>query len=344
MLLYERQIARQLAFVQRNFRDMTRSNGETRLNFSCPICGDSKKDEYAARAWFNEKEGSVWYGCYNCGWNKPLSVYLKMFVPDEYRNYIKEKFKNTDRPKRVTTLAVKEEKQIKAVHEIPYSVQCSTLPENHPIVKYMLKRCIPRHRHDLFYFTQEWRKLANYVCDETYTKENASIKENRLVIPIYNKDMSIACVQGRALSDDGIRYMTIKADQEASKVYGMERVAGKGDVFIFEGPIDSTFVKNGIAIVGGTMALEEAPYPGRRVWVLDNENRAYHTLKRIENLIAAGERVVLFDKIPWKSKDINDFISKENATEQQIQDYLESNIIKGLSAKHRFAQYSKFKK
>ena len=339
MLLYERQLARQIAFTQRNFRDMTRSNGETRLNFSCPICGDSKSNEYAARAWFNEKEGSVWYGCYNCGWNKPLTFYLSMYMPLEYRAYIKEKFKNDDKPKPVYVQPKKS--IIRAIASVPDSVRCDKLEDTHPIVKYMLNRCIPRERHKLFYFTSEWKKLANFVCPETYKYEE---KEYRLVIPIYNEDMSIACVQGRALSDEGIRYMTIKADPEASKVYGIERVDKTGNVYIFEGPIDSTFVKNSIAIVGGTMALCDAPFPDRRVWVLDNESRAQHTLKRISNLIDAGERVVLFDKIPWKSKDINDFIAKENATEEEIRDYLESNVIKGLSAKHRFAQYSKFKK
>jgi hypothetical protein len=121
----------------------------------------------------------------------------------------------------------------------------------------------------------------------------------------------------------------------------MERVDGSKTVWIHEGPIDSVFIPNSLAIVGGSMTLHDTPFPETRVWVLDNEPRSKDTLKRIQNLIDAGEKVVLWDRIRYRSKDINDMIKKEGATAAEIEQYLKDNVVSGLMASHRFSNWSK---
>ena len=58
-------------------------------------------------------------------------------------------------------------------------------------------------------------------------------------------------------------------------------------------------------------------------------------------LVDAGERVMFWDKSPWKSKDVNDMIRKEGATPEQIMEYMKNNIAQGLMAKMRLSKYAK---
>ncbi|MFP9035360.1 hypothetical protein, partial [Enterococcus faecalis] len=101
------------------------------------------------------------------------------------------------------------------------------------------------------------------------------------------------------------------------------------------------FIENGIAITGGQLDLEVVPFKDRRVWVLDNEPRHPDTIKRMTKLVDAGERVMFWDKSPWKSKDVNDMIRKEGATPEQIMEYMKNNIAQGLMAKMRLSKYAK---
>ncbi|MFP9048336.1 hypothetical protein, partial [Enterococcus faecalis] len=199
-------------------------------------------------------------------------------------------------------------------------------------------RCIPKDKWKYLWFTTEWPKLVNSIAPGTYKKE---ISEPRLVIPIYNANGKAESFQGRALKKDAPqKYITIKAYPEATKIYGVERVKD-GDVYVLEGPIDSLFIENGIAITGGQLDLEVVPFKDRRVWVLDNEPRHPDTIKRMTKLVDAGERVMFWDKSPWKSKDVNDMIRKEGATPEQIMEYMKNNIAQGLMAKMRLSKYAK---
>lgn len=346
-LYIERDLARQIASLQpMGFKDHSR-NGQIKLNFRCHVCGDSASDPYKWRAWFYEAHGKVWFGCFNqCG-SRPFVSYLKNFDDYNYREFIKAKYRDKDTQKRIETIP--ETKPVKRIatpteaHDgfpkLPYCVRISELKEDHPARRYVAKRQIPEYAYDLLYVTPEWKKLSNALKPGTY--ENERGREWRLVIPVIDVDGSVPIVQGRALSasvEQNMRYLTVKRDDDALKVYGMERIKD-GTVWFHEGPIDSLFIPNSLAIIGGSMALDMAPYPERRVWVLDNEPRSKTTCERIESLINAGEKIVLWDRAPWSSKDINDMITKENAKISDIHRYLCDNIVSGLKAKLRFANW-----
>ena len=205
----------------------------------------------------------------------------------------------------------------------------------------MQNRMIPVDKMNLFWFTMEWKQLANKIHEGTYTYIE---QEPRIVIPIFDKNNDVTAMQGRALrSDAKLLYMTVKVDDDSNKIFGLERVDATKDVFFLEGPIDSVFIDNGLAIVGGNMTLTDAPFNGKRVWVLDNEPRSVDTCKRIKRYIDAGEKVVLWDNCRWTSKDVNDMILKEGATIEEVNQYLRRNIIQGLQATARFNRWVKCK-
>ena len=334
IIYIERQFATQMAYRMSMTTDHSRGV-EIKYNFRCPICGDSASDKYKTRGWFYESDGHVRFGCFNCNRNMVFSSYLYEYEREVYREFAKEKFSQSNDgyvdvvPKKVDVV----EKKIESNLVLPYSTCLTDLDQNHPVIKWMNNRKIPKDKHYLFFFTDNWKKLANSVKPETYRYDDQ--KEFRLVIPIYNKDMSYSSLQGRALSSNvekSQRYLTIKVDDHASKVYGVERVDPNKDVYMLEGPIDSVFIPNACAIVGGTMSLDDAPFEGKRIWVLDNEPRSIDTINRLEKMISYGERVVVWDDCPFESKDINDMIKDENATVEEIMDFIKSHTYSGLAA------------
>lgn len=343
LLYYERQIAREIAFTLPMFSDHSRGFN-IKFNFRCHICGDSKKDQYAARGWFFEYNNHVWYGCFNCSKRFPMIAYLKNFHDSRYIEYIKEKYRDTDQQKKpeIIQKPIVNDDIIIPELKLEYCTRLDFLNENHPCIKWVNNRCIPEYNYDRFYFTNEWRKLSNIIKPETYSNDQS---EYRLVIPICNRDGSVSCIQGRALGnvEKSQRYLTVKPNEHANKIFGLERNDPNKTTYFLEGPIDSTFIDNSLAIVGGTMSLDVAPCPKTRVWVLDNEPRSPDTVNRLEKLIDAGEKVVVWVDCPWYSKDINDFIQKEGATIEQIVKYLEEHTVSGLNAKFLLTQWRKVK-
>lgn len=338
MLYYEQQVAREISMMLPMFRDHSR-NGIPKYNFRCPICGDSQKDQYKARGWFYESNGHMRFKCFNCARALSMYDYLKLYDEPRYRDYLRERYKDDKPvPKRAPTTSNEPSKPIESVIELPYCERLDKLPSDHPVVKYIAKRCLPVDAYKLFYFTREWRKLTNELKPGTYSVDDP---EPRLVIPLFNPDNTISIIQGRALSDvdKSQRYLTVKKDDNALKVFGLERVDPTKTVYFHEGPIDSVFIPNSLAIVGGSMALSSTPFKDKRVWVLDNEPRSKETVNRIESLINANERVVLWDECKWTMKDINDMIVKEGATVEQIHEYINNNIVRGLTAKRRLADW-----
>lgn len=326
--------------VERNYKKLnTRS---FTLVCSCPICGDSKKDKFQARFRCYIYKDNLRVGCFNCGYNQSIGVFLERYRPDSYREWLLERrkeqnstnftMKPIEKPKQETHIYVR---------ELPFSDRLDTLPENHPIIQYVSKRCIPKDKYHLLYFTREWQKLANHVKAETFKNPQT---EPRLVIPIFTADNKIESIQGRALRKDygKTKYMTIKTHENASKVYGLDRANPSKPVYFLEGPIDSLFIDNGCAITGGSMSLEEVPFPDQRVFSLDVEPRSKETMNRLKKFIDAGENVVMWDRSPWHSKDINAMIMDESATSNQIMEYMKNNTVNGLMAKMRFNNWVKY--
>lgn len=334
--IFEKNIAQE---ISRTFeRQKIISLNPIKINFRCPYCGDSATNSSKTRGWFYEYENHLRYGCFNCNYNLPIGTYLKENYPEYYRSWVRDKRGVTDTEQQKEADLEKKLFSIdrKKIKELEYCERIDLLSENHPARKYLVNRKIPQENLHLFYFTKEWKKLANWFGEtETYNKVDP---EPRIVIPFWDND-GIEVIQGRAVRDiDEIRYITVKRNEESLKIFGRERVK-QGDVFIFEGPIDSTFINNAIAIAGGQLDPSVVPYKNRRVWVLDNENRSTDTMNRYQKLIDEGERIVIWDKCLWKSKDVNDMIIEEGATPESMLDYLKNNIVSGLRAENRFSRW-----
>ena len=71
------------------------------------------------------------------------------------------------------------------------------------------------------------------------------------MIPFRNEEGEIFAYQGRHLGKSSQVYH-IKLDEDVDKIYGLDRADKDKQIYVVEGPIDSMFLDNCIAVAGQT--------------------------------------------------------------------------------------------
>ena len=105
--------------------------------------------------------------------------------------------------------------------------------------------------------------------------------------------------------------------------------------YITEGPLDSLFIPNAIAMCGSDVHLGDWGI-SNRVWVYDNEPRNPQIVDRIRRTIDSGDPVVIWPK-GIGQKDLNDMVLAGH----NVQDLIESNVYQGLEAKLKLSQWKR---
>ena len=159
----------------------------------------------------------------------------------------------------------------------------------------------------------------------------------RMVIPFRTKDGNIFAFQGRAFGKEPQKYITIILDKEHPKIFGYDRVDTSRTFYVVEGPIDSLFIENCVAVAQSDLRLPQ--YKDKAVLVPDNEPRNRQVCKQIEQCIQDGYSVVLWPQ-GTEEKDINDMILS-GKTSREIQDIIHSNTHKGLQAQTVFNSWKR---
>ena len=295
-------------------------------NFRCPICGDSKKYKNKARGYFYGIKENVNFRCHNCGASMTFSNFLKEIDTTLHKQYIMEKFKEGFAGVKGGSAI---EKPVELKFETPKFKTSIDLPLASTVDvsrTYLEKRKLDPTK---FYYAE---KFVEYVNSR---KQNLNMKEHsRIIIPLYYQK-NLVGVQGRSLNSNSVKYITTIFYNEAPKIYGLDSIRRGAPVFVTEGPFDSTFISNSIAMCGadGDVRKWGVSTP---VWVYDNEPRSKEITARISNTIARGERVVI-----WPSniheKDINDMVLAGH----DVQSIVESNTYDGLEAHLKFTTWKK---
>jgi hypothetical protein len=185
---------------------------------------------------------------------------------------------------------------------------------------------------DKFYYADKFMEWTN-----TQKKTFDTIKkdESRIVIPMYNESKNLIGFQGRALGKSFTKYITVMLDEEAPKVYGLETIDKKSPIYVVEGPFDSTFITNSVALCGSDGDLGYLK-GSNIIFVYDNEPRNREIVRRVEGCINRNEKVVI-----WPSnivdKDINDMVLAGH----DVMSVVELNTYSGLEAKIKFNNWKK---
>jgi hypothetical protein len=320
-----------------NFKD--KGNGV--YNFRCPYCGDSQSNKSKARGYIYQKENNPIYKCHNCGKGTNLNNLLKEVNPNLQKEYALEKFSGGHRTTPETTYQKTDLKFKKRPQYLKTPLgklkKVSQLTPDHPVKQYVLKRKIPANQHfKLFYAPKFYEFAQQFGYSFDVDKD-----EPRLIIPFINANGELLGFQGRSFKKTGLRYITIKVDEDAPKIFGLDNIDRSKTVHIVEGPIDSMFLDNAVAMGGADMTSGSLNLIGADnvTFVFDNEPRNLEILKRIEKVIDLGYNISLFpDSIV--QKDINDMVIA-GMDPDEIQAIISSNTFKGLAAKAKLSEWRK---
>ena len=294
-------------------------------NLRCPICGDSKKNQNRTRGYFYQVKNNTNYKCHNCGINISFNNFLKQLDSQLHKEYIFEKFKNGHTGKNF----VVEKPEIK--HDTPVFKEKLDLPRASEIPQaheYLTNRGLDSK---LFYYAPEFKKWTNTL---KFTFPDINYDEPRIIIPLYYQKKVVG-FQGRSLGSNSVKYITIMLHEDAPKIYGLDDIQKDKTVYITEGPFDSTFISNSIALCGADGDVGRWGI-NNRVWIYDNEPRNSEITTRISNCIERGEKVVIWPS-NIQEKDINDI----HCAGHDVQAVIESNIYSDLEAKLKFTNWKK---
>ena len=302
-------------------------------NFRCPICGDSKKNKNKARGFIYQVKNDTNFKCHNCGISVSFYNFLRDLDPVAHKQYVFEKFKENNTGQ---NFAEKNPKQVFEKVKASKPVFSKKVNIDLPSAFSVKESEIYLHQRAIFdgnfYYTKQFKKFVNTLVPNKFT--DLEYDDSRIIIPLV-KDNELIGLQGRSLGPSYVKYITVMLNDDAPKIYGLDKIDHEKPIYIVEGPFDSTFLDNSIAMVGSDIDIRSYNW-SNYIWVYDNEPRNREIINRISKAIDRGDKVVI-----WPSniveKDINDMVLGGH----EIQDIVESNTFQGLEAKLNFTNWKK---
>ena len=302
-------------------------------NFRCPYCGDSEKHKSKARGYFFLKQNDLIYKCHNCGVGRTLGNFLKDHARDIYDEFVLERYKEglTGKHRRAPNPIIKTTKpKFKPSINLP---KISELNKEHPARSYLEQRKIPQEKLDHLFYADKFKRFVN---ERKQTFDSLNNDQPRIIIPLRDEDGNMFGLQGRSLSPKSkLRYITIIFDESKPKLFVLERINYDKQIFIVEGPIDSLFLGNAVAMAVSDVNIRSLGW-SNYIWVYDNEPRNKQIVDRITAAIDRGDQVVIWpDGI--EEKDINDMVLAGHNPASLV----ESNTYQGLQAKLKLSHWKK---
>ena len=285
------------------------------FNFRCPYCGDSQKSRSKARGYFYRKKNDYFYRCHNCGKGTTFGKVLEYLDVTLYKEYIMERYKG-DAPKTEQPEFKFEAPKFKKIDpKLENLIPINKLNTWHPARQFVKSRQLPEEFYSDLYLCPkffEWSKIQSQQ------------EHPRLVIPFRDESGQVFAAQGRAFGKEIPKYLTIKF-QDKPKIFGLDRIDFAKRYYVVEGPLDSMFLNNCLAVAGADFRYLP---PGDTTIVLDNEPRSIEIIKQMERLIHQEHELVIWpDTIT--QKDINDMVL---AGVKDIQTTIDNNTFSGLEA------------
>lgn len=319
-----------------------KQNNPYRANFRCPICGDSQKSKLKARGWILEKENSAIVYCHNCQASLSMRNFLKFLDHNLYNDYIVDslieskgpssvRIKPLDKLRKRNPIYTKKGSPLLSIKKV------SALNFDHRAKKYLASRQIPSQQQYRVYYAHKFNEWVNSIIpDKLPSLEKDS---PRLVLPFLDRNGVLFGFNARALGNESLRYITIMIDEDRSKIFGLDQINFSQKYYVIEGPIDSLFIPNSLAMAGADGNVSGLENLENAVFVFDNEPRNKEIVNRMSKCIEQGLKVCIW---PEKTsfKDINDGIL-EGLEKNEILDIINLNTYSDLEAKLQLSFWKK---
>jgi len=206
--------------------------------------------------------------------------------------------------------------------------------ESQLCIDYLTRREIPEKWWNDFYFVKSAQSLSS--INYKYNKRVLG-NDPRLVLPFYDRQKNLIGVTGRALNDSQLRYLTLRFDEEKPLIFNLDKVDFNRPLYVVEGPIDSLFLDNCIAVAGSDFSkVTNEISKSNSTLVFDNEPRNKEIIKKMKKMSELGYKVCVWPET-IKEKDINDMCMKNI----KVKDVIDENTRQGLELSLAINNWSK---
>ena len=281
---------------------------ENVYNAGCPVCKEGNSWGSKKRLYYYPESGSFY--CFNCSkswkpfeWVKEVTT---LTVPEIIKKNNEKLGEITKCPNVSKVSAIRDKFVIPDLPENSIELTDSTQIEfykDSKFVKLALEYC--RSRRLL---------TATNTCKRFFLSLEDKVHKNRLVIPFYDNSNKVICYQTRALTKHQFpKYLTKFGEKE---LFGINNIDVEIPyVFVFEGPIDSMFVKNGVAMASLAPTEKQLQQLSNligyeQIYVFDNDKNNNQTANKIEKYVKEGKKIFIWPKEFAKFKDFNEICCK----------------------------------
>lgn len=324
-------------------------------NFRCPHCGDSQTNKRKKRGFILEASdhAHLMMMCHNCGYSGSFGPSLRKLDPLLHREYVLERLKeqgivpgaretirhelNAPNFKPDITKFGKTRTAAFFTSK-PGALKVSSLPADHPVKQYVNQRQIPASEHHRLYVVPNFKKWVNSFVEEG--KFESEKDGPRLVLALSDQESRVFGITGRALlKNQEPRYLTVMMNKNATKVFGLDRISLEHDIFVVEGPIDSLFLPNALAMAGTDVDLRDMIPAQQLIMAYDNEPRNPEVVAKMEKAVGRGMRVVVWPESVHGLKDVNDMVQKGGLDPLEVHAIMRGHTYKSLSARLAIAKW-----
>lgn len=288
----------------------------------CPICREGKSWGKKRRLYYKIDKNYLF--CFNCGWKGGTVDFIKHVTGLTYREIVEE---NND-------YSTNDIIDITTTSKPKISQPTSTLPLDSinlfddTQLNWWMSQNTPEGKvikDSIEYINDRKLNVAINRPTSIWLSLNDYVHKNRITLPFYSNDNKIIFYQSRAVYEDNTKPKYLSKSGGDKSIFNINNVCDKVDsIFIFEGPIDSCFVRNGVAVAGITngpsqdlnTVQQEQLNDYRlytKIWVLDSQWLDNTSLEKTKMLADQGEHVFIWpESIGTKYKDLNDLCTVTN--------------------------------
>ena len=269
-----------------------------KINFRCPVCGDSHKSATKRRGWWYNENASFY--CFNCGTGMSGIKFLELLSGQDYAEIKREYARLYLRPGRAAELS--------ASMEPPKSEP--GLFDLKPMVRPEWKK--PLSAEAKAYLDGRMVSSAPFLREDLYSCYGRDGDEYILIPWVVNG------VEAYYQLNDfkGLRGLKYVFPKDSKKlVYGLDEVDVSWPyVIVFEGVYDSLFVKNAVAV--GTKSVTDYQlrlirerYPSHQVCLsFDNDAPGLASMRKYIEKGGDGFRFFRWFGAGTEQKDVNDYV------------------------------------
>ena len=282
------------------------------------------------------------FKCHNCGVATTTANVIKKCSPTLYDQYVFHRYKNnasdTFSRKKAAIVAPVNTTLSKEVH----LDSIKDLPDAHFAKQYVKNRLIPESQFDRIYYTDDWGTWCGKYVNDKYEDD---AHDERVVLPFFDLNGNLVGAQGRGFeADKKKRYLTAKAPNINNITFGLEKWNKYERTYIVEGPFDSLFIPNSLAVATSDLfcitervgSLDK----NKTVFVFDNEPESKELGKLAGKVIRAGFGICIWPK-KIREKDINDMVLS-GLTPEEVISIIDKHTKSGLAAELDFSTWRKF--